>query len=118
MQKDYAFVLIITLILDRPLILFKSGNSSESSENEEDYLVIEQSVVEYAVNILNQMGDDESDVTNMCEIMTLLGQVPDFRQEFVSKGGLQTLFETYRRHKEDIPFAVFGTPLLRLLPSK
>jgi hypothetical protein len=64
------------------------------------------------------MGDDESDVTNMCEIMTLLGQVPDFRQEFVSKGGLQTLFETYQCHKEDIPFVVFGTPLLRLLPGK
>ena len=79
---------------------------------------MEESVVDYAVTILNQMGEDESAVTNMCEVMTLLGQVPDFKQEFVRKGGLKTLSDVYERHKDTIPFAVFGTPLLRLLPGR
>lgn len=78
---------------------------------------MEKSVVNYAVTILNQMGDSESDVTTMCEVMTLLGRVPDYKQEFVRKGGLKTLSGVYERHKNTIPFAVFGTPLLRLLPG-
>ena len=73
--------------------------------------------MDYAVAILNGMGDNDDDVTNMCEVMTLLGQNPDFKREFVRKGGLKTLSDVYNRHKDTIPFAVFGVPLLRLLPG-
>lgn len=95
----------------------ESVTESSLLAGEKNYLVIEQPVVDYAMEVLGQMGDDESDVESLCEVVTLLEQVDSFKAEFLAKNGLKLLLQAYERHKEDIPFTVFGAPLCGLLPG-
>jgi hypothetical protein len=82
-----------------------------------DYITMNQPMDEYCLLVLRQVGGEPSALDQICDILMLVGQIREYRDGILEKGGFDILLNSYNTNENDEEFDRVGEAILALLPG-
>ena len=97
--------------VERPLMVCAPADPAA------DVILLQRPFMDMCSDAFAQISKESADILRCCEIITALGQVEEYKEAFIDRGGIELLTRLFQTHHHELTYVPFLTAFMSVLPS-